>query len=543
MKKQSFVNCKTVLGQCLGKGGLAVPYHNVAEFLLLNANRYPQKTALICRNRRISYQDLNQKVNSIANGLLALGIVPGDKAGYLLPNSNYLIEVYYALQKIGAVAVPLNSRVISREIEFLVNNSQCRALFFADFLAPKVQEIKKNLKTVEFLISAGETEGAYSLEKVAALGDISEPVIFRDEDAPSRIQFTGGTTGLPKGAMRSHYAEISQMLGGMISSGVGANPDEVVLIHCPLDHHAGHSWFNYTLAAGGTLIICDSLQPDEILSLIERERATYLLFLPPSTYLRVLDCPSLADYDLSSVKLAQSAAGYTSPEIIKRICTGFSNCRMKYGWGQTESGLGTSLIFTLDMVEKDVPELASIGKPMPFIELKIVDEDGRELGVGEVGECLSRGPAAMGGYYNQPELTDSCLTSDGWIHTGDLMKRDEYDYFYFVSRKKNMIKSGGENVFSQEVENIIRKHPAVVNCVVFGIPDRHLGEAVAAVVQLGEGCAMNLKQLQEHCREYLSSYKKPRYADFVSVLPMDAAGKIRIYRLQEIYKEKFKNQS
>jgi len=519
-----------------------MPYHNVAEFLILNANRYPQKTAVIYRDRHITYQDLNQKVNSIANGLRELGIVPGDKVGYLLPNSSHLIEVYYAIQKIGAIAVPLNSRIISREIEFLINNGECRALIFATSFANKVKEIKKKLKTVEFLISTGETDcSEYSLEKVAAMGDIDEPAIFQDENAPSRIQFTGGTTGLPKGVVRTHYAEISQMLGGLVSNCVGANPDEVVLIQCPLDHHGGHSWFNYTISAGGTLVICDSLNADEILSLIEKERVTYLLILPPNIYLRLLDCPTFGNYDLSSVKLVQSSAGYTTPEIIKRICTGFPNCRMKYGWGQTESGLGTSLIFTLDMVEQGVPELASVGKPMPLIELKIVDENDNELGVGKVGECLSRGPAAMSGYYKQPELTETCIRYDGWLHTGDLMMRDKNDYFYLVSRKKNMIKTGGENVFTQEVENVIRQQPAVVDCVVFGIPDRNVGEAVVAVVQLKDGCTMNLKQLQDHCKEHLSSYKKPRYADFVSVLTMDNAGKIPTYKLQAIYKEKFNN--
>lgn len=518
-----------------------MPYHNVAEFLMLNANRYPQKTAVIFRDRRLTYQDLNQKVNCIANGLLELGILPGDRVGYLLPNSNYIIEIYYAIQKIGAVAVPLNSRIITREVEFLVNNGDCRALIFAAAFANKIKEIKKNLKRVEFFISTEETTiSEYSLEKVAALGESDEPMLFQDENAPSRIQFTGGTTGVPKGVVRTHYAEISQMLGGLISNCLGANPDEVVLIQCPLDHHGGHSWFNYTLSAGGTLIICDSLNPDGILSLIDREKVTYLMLLPPSTYLRLLDCPTFKNYDLSSVKLVQSSAGYASPEIIKRICTGFPNCRMKYGWGQTESGLGTSLIFTMDMVDKGVPELASVGKPMPLIELKIVDDNDNEIGVGEVGECLSRGPAAMRGYYNQPELSDKCIRYDGWIHTGDIMRRDENDFFYLVSRKKNMIKTGGESVFAEEVEGVIREHPGVADCVVFGIPDRKVGEAVVAVVQLRDGCAMDLQQLQDHCKLHLSSYKKPLYADFVSALPMDSAGKIPTYKLKEIYKEKLK---
>ena len=369
--------------------------------------------------------------------------------------------------------------------------------------------------------------------------DIEEPILYMQEHALSRIQFTGGTTGVSKGVMRSHHNDISEIVSVMMSSKMGANSDEVVLVQCPMDHHGGHSWFVSVMGAGGTLVLCDSFKPDEILSLIEKERITYLLLLPPSTHLRLMNSPNFHKYDVSSVRLVQSAAGSTTVEITKKIYAAYPNCQMNYGWGQTESGTGLSIILTLEMAEKELPEIKSIGKPMPFIEMKIIDANNDEVAIGEVGECIVRGPSIMMGYYNQPDLNAEVFLEDGWLRTGDMMKKDERGFFYLMSRKKDMIKSGGENVFAQEVADIIRKHEKVEECIVFGIPNKKLGEAVMTVVQLHSGCTLTLDELQAHCKSYLSSYKKPLYLDFIEEFPMNDAGKISKYKLVEKYREKF----
>jgi long-chain acyl-CoA synthetase len=519
-----------------------MPYKNIAELLILNANRYPNKTAIIYKDKRISYKELNKKVNQIAQGLKNLGVGFGDKVGYLLPNSNQLIEVYFAIQKIGAVAIPLNYRLIPREIEFLVEAGQCKVLIFAEYFRPKVEQIRPQLFSVEFFICDGQPgQDEVSLEKMAENSSDEEPSLSRNENALSRIQFTGGTTGIPKGVMRTHYNDISEIISVMMSSKMGANPDEIVLIQCPMEHHGGHSWFVSVIGTGATLVICDVFKADDILSLIERERVTYLLLLPPSTHLRLLDSPNFNKYDMSSVRLVQSSAGATSPEIIKRIYEGYPNCQMNYGWGQTESGTGSSIILTLEMAEKGFPEVNSIGKPMPFLEMKIIDENNQEVPVGEVGECVVKGPTTMVGYYNQLELSANMFLEDGWVRTGDMMKKDENGYFYIMSRKKDMIKSGGENVFAEEVANVIRKHPSIKDCVVFGVPDARLGEAVMTVVQLRKGCSLTLEELQSHCKKYLSSYKKPLYIDFIDQFQMDDAGKIPKYKMKNEYRRKFLN--
>lgn len=517
-----------------------MPYKNVAELLLLNKNRFPEKTAIVYKDRRITYKELNQRVNQIVHALGELGVKEGDKVAYMLLNSNQLVEVYFAIQKMGAVAVPLNKCLISREMKLLLDTSESRVLIYAEKFANKIGEIRGNLETVELFICSGrQMDEDFCLEEIQRNSSSDELALFEDEQAISRIQFTGGTTGIPKGVMRSHANDMAEIVSVMMSSGMGANPDEIILTQCPMEHHGGHSWFTSVIGTGATLIICDAFKEDEILSLIERERVTYLLLLPPSTHLRLLNAPNINNYDLSSVKLVQSAAGATTPEIIRRIYAGYPNCKMNYGWGQTESGTGSSLVLTLEMAEKDLPESKSIGKPMPFLEMKIIDDKDQEVPIGEVGECIVRGPSVMTGYYHLPKENEQVFLKGGWMRTGDLMKKDEKGNFYLVSRKKDLIKSGGINVFSEEVTGVIKNHPAVEECIVFGVPDKKLGEAVMTVVQLRKNKHLTLEELQKYCKQYLSSYKKPLYMDVIDQFPMDYAGKIPKYKLIAKYRENF----
>ncbi|MDR1321391.1 MAG: acyl--CoA ligase [Gracilibacteraceae bacterium] len=506
-----------------------MPYQNVAELFMLNTRRFPSKTALIAGGRRLSYAELNDEVNRLARGFLALGLRPGDKAAYLLRNCPELIEVYYALQKIGAAAVPLNHRLAAPEIGRLLRFSRCRLLVCGEEFQDKLPAADSlpELLLIHRRESGAAASGPLSLRAAAALGGGEEPALFRDAAAVSRLQFTGGTTGLPKGALRTHRADLAEIISVMMSSRMGADPGETVLVQCPLGHHGGHSWFASALSSGATLVIGDAFQPAEILTAIERERITYLLLLPPSTYLRLLDHPDFGRYDLSSVKLVQSSAGAAAPDVVRRIYQGFPHCEVNYGWGQTESGTGTSLVLRRAMLAERAPALSSVGLPMPFLEVMVADAAGRETPPGVVGEALVRGPALFSGYCGQPEADREVFLPDGWLRTGDMMKRDEDGYLYMVSRKTGMIKSGGENVFVQEVENALRLHPAVEECVVFGMPDAVFGEAVAAAVKVRAGAAVTAAEIRAHCRRHIADYKKPRLVRFVGEIAMDEAGKIR----------------
>lgn len=503
--------------------------YNVAEPFLASVRAHPDKTAVVFDGREITYRAMNDRINQMAGVLTCdLGVRPGDRVAYLLPNCPELLELYYAVQKIGAVAVPLNYKLIPREVAYLVNASGAEVLVFASQFAASVAEAAQSFTSDVALVSAGgEVSGALDLERARAGRSTAEPPLFRYPDALSRIQYTGGSTGLPKGAARTHGADLVELDAIMDSNGIGDDPDNVVLIQCPLEHHGGHSWFTIAFAAGATLVICEAFNAEQILHFIEFYRVTYMILLPPTTYLRLLRCPTIDQCDLSSVRLVQSAAGATTKPIIQAIYDKFPNAVLNYGWGQSESGAGSSLKITRAMLEADSPLLESVGRPMKHVEMKVVDEDGNEVPDGEVGEALFRSRSVMQGYYGQPDLTDEAFTPDGWLRTGDLMMRDADGYYYVRSRKKDMIKSGGENVFVAEVENVLRTHPAIDDCLVFGTSDPVMGEAVAAVIQPREGSNLTAAEVQTHCKNHISSYKKPRYVVFMDDMKRDSAGKVR----------------
>ncbi len=508
----------------------------IGYLLTLNANRYPQKTALIYNGIHITYEQLNTRVNQVANSLIELGIHKGDRIAYLFQSGNTIVELYYALQKIGAIAVPLNHRLVSAEIANLVNSAECKALIYSDRFYDQVQEAKPNLQTVELVICSGaKPEGEIALQELVQGSSPAEPQIQVLPEDLCRIQFTGGTTGCSKGVLRTHFSDFFQTVSITISGNLGG-PGQVMLTQSPLCHQAGLSWLNVAIGAGNTFIICDIFNPRSILEQIETEQATAVMLLPPSIYHKIFELPDLNHYDLSSVRFVQTSAGGTSAEIIEKLYETFPNCTaVRYGYGLTETGgLGTNYVITREFLKCHPEKSGSVGREMPFVELRLVDENGREVETGQAGECIARGPSMMLGYYNQPELTASAL-KDGWVYTGDILKKDRDGYYYLMDRKKDMIKSGGENVFAQEVESIIRTHPSVQDCAVIGVPDSNFGEAVMAVITLKRGLTATDEQIKEHCKSRLSSYKKPRYVEFVDSFPVDQAGKIQKFRLREQY--------
>lgn len=508
---------------------------NVGYFLTLNSNRYPQNTAIVYKDIRLTYRELNQRVNSLAHSFIDLGIKKGDKVGYLFPNCNQIVELFFALAKIGAIAVPLNHRLVSREIKYLLDSVECEVFIYSELYDLAVSEVKVGLTSVKKLIRLGESiQGEYSFDELSQYTNYDEPNVCVHGDDIFRIQFTGGTTGRSKGVMRTHEGDIFQTISTMISNKMGPSPEEVVLTQCPLHHQAGINWMLCVIATGANFVICDVFDPVEILSQIQRERVTYMLLLPPSTYLRLIDTPAIKEYDLTSVKVVQNSAGGISPEIILKIYKVFPNCEVYYGWGQTEIGAGTSGVITREMALYHPEKTKNIGRAKPLMELRIVDKQGNDVCQGEVGEGIAKGPAVMSGYYLQPELTAKTIV-DGWVYTGDMMMQDKDGLFYIMGRKKDMIKSGGENVFAQEVEEVIRSLPAVLDCAVIGVPDQKFGEAVMAVIKLRTGYTSTVEEVQEHCKAQLSSYKKPRHVEFVESFPVDSAGKIQKFKLTHKY--------
>lgn len=510
----------------------ATAFTNIAEPFLACVHAYPDRTAVVFGADSRTYAEANADINRIVHVLQDLGIRSGDKVAYLLPNCLELIELYYAIQKLGAIAVPINFRSIASELAYFTKASDAKILVFATQFADTVSGARPELAGVETLLcSDGDALGVHSMPRLMAVADQSEPEMFRHRDAVSRIQFTGGTTGRPKGAERTHRADLVEIEGTYKSNNLHLDEAKVVLIQCPLEHHGGHDWFCTSLSVGSTLIICASFDPESILRQIAEHRVSYMILLPPSTYVRLMSHPDIGTYDLSSVRLVQSSAGGTSPEIVRDIYRWFPNCVMNYGWGQTESGLGSSLVITREMASIPLPQIHSVGTPMPLAEMRIIDEVGNPVPDGIVGEAAFRSQAVMKGYYRQPELTAQAFTPDGWLRTGDMMVRDASGFYYLKSRKRELIKSGGENVFVGEVENVVRSHPNVLDVLVFGVPDEIMGEAVAAVVELRPGTTITLDELQQHCREQMASYKKPRYLEILDTLDRDFSGKVNRTRV------------
>jgi acyl-CoA synthetase (AMP-forming)/AMP-acid ligase II len=513
---------------------------NIGFLLTQNAGRYPENTAIVYRGQRFTYRELNERANRMGHHLIDLGVEKGDRVGFMFYNSNQFAEIYYATQKIGAISVPLNFRMVPREVKWILDNARCRVFAYGEACAQQVDPVKNDLATVEHLLYSGRTppSGEHHFEAFTSDGPSGEPEVTVAFEDRAHIQFTGGTTGFPKGAVHTHRSSVFTCASALISMQL-SEPTEVQLNQVPMFHNTGLNLLNMNTACGGTYVIVETFDPVEILQLIAEERASLLLLMPPTTYIRLMDTPNLASFDTSSVTRLITSAGALSKQIVLRLFDTFPNAILLYGWGLTETGPGGTLHrITRSTVENEPEKVLSIGVQMPFVEVRLVDEQGREVPVGETGEAINRGPLSMEGYFDQPELTAQTI-KDGWVHTGDLLRRDQDGYFYFVDRKKDMIKSGGENVFAVEVEGVILAHQAVENCAVIGVPHPKFQEGVMAVLKLREGQAASEEQIIEHCKQHLSSYKKPLRVLFVETLPVSGVGKVQKFKLREQYRDTF----
>lgn len=533
---------------------LAVRWSNMVEPFLASAAADPTRTAIVFGDVQIDYAAARSTVYRLARTLRDRGVRRGDKVAYLLPNCPEIVELFYAVQLVGAVAVPLNVRSVPREIAYLVQAAQADTLIFAAQYTGQVDPARDHLTGVRLLCVDGACQpagarpwpladlglagldprvtGGVRPQWAASLTDLQagaadeplEPV--RDPDALSRIQFTGGSTGVPKGVERTHRADLVNAEGTYLSNGLDADERKVVLIQCPLEHHGGHAWFTMAVAVGATLVLCAAFDPAAIARQIERQRVSFLILLPPTTLARLMHHPAISEHDLASVRLVQSAAGGLSPEVVAGVHRHFPQAVLNYGWGQTESGLGASLAFQPGGDDADTVRVGSVGRPMPFTEMRVVDDDGAPVPDGVVGEAQLRSSALMRGYHHQPDATAQAFTADGWLRTGDLMRRDADGYYYLMSRRRDLIKSGGENVFVSEVEDAVRTHPGVADCLVFAVPDDRLGEMVAVAVEPCAGAAVDLDAVQETCRGRLSRFKVPRHLYLLDSLGRDWSGKL-----------------
>jgi acyl-CoA synthetase (AMP-forming)/AMP-acid ligase II len=486
-----------------------------------HALRRPAHPAVVCGATRLDYAALARSVQRIASGLRTLAIAPGDRVVVYLPNGIEFVQAVYAAFSLGAIAVPVNTRLTARELEHVFADARPAAAIYHASGRDAVRSGIRRAAGCRSVVVGEAGPGETAFEALAA-SPAAAPAPPAPEPDDCLILYTSGTTGAPKGAVLTHANMIVQNLL-MHGTAWGIDGDDRYLVLTPLAHRAGVSRLFNALGLGGTLVILDRFDPARTIETIERERITVTGLVP--TAIRMLlpelrQAPSRCD---SLRRIIVSTEAFPVP-LKRELLALLPRAEIHSVFGSTEA-----LVTSLGHAEQ-FTHPASVGRPLPGVEVRLVDDDGRDVPDGEVGELAVRsGPpgrfATLRGYFNRPEETAAAIR-DGWFHTGDLARRDADGYLYIVDRKKDMVLSGGFNVYSKEVEAVLATHPSVGEAAVIGVPDEVYGEAVAAFVEPSAAGARDAQALIEHCRAQLAGYKKPKHVFFVDALPRNSTGKV-----------------
>jgi acyl-CoA synthetase (AMP-forming)/AMP-acid ligase II len=502
-----------------------------------SADKFPLRTALITKNTRLSYQSLNARVNQLANKLLKTGLQKGDRVAVLLHNCIEFIEVYFACAKSGGVFVPINNLLKEKELRQILEYIQPRFFIIDPDFQSVVQNLVARMPFMEYLCCLGEgpERPFLSYESLVKGGAAHEPEVTISDDDLMSIFLTSGTTGQPKGAMRSHRQDVMNAMTGAIEMKLDYSDRAVLLF--PLYHVTFEDQLRYFLM-GNTIYLRKegAFDPKEVLEILSNERITICQFVPTMVS-AMLEEQDIEKYDLSHLRLILYAAAPMPVELLKRAMARFK-CDFAQFYGQTETGPIITLLrpedHILDGSNEQLARLASSGRAVVDYEVRIVDENGKDVSVREVGEIIVRSEAVMDGYWNLPEETAKTIR-DGWIHTGDFGRYDDEKYVYIVDRKNDMIISGGKNIYPRELEEVIYTHPAVMDVAVIGVPDDYWGESVKAIVVLKEGMNTTEEEIISLCKENLASYKKPKTVEFRKELPRSSTGKILKKDIREEY--------
>ena len=513
---------------------------NTAEFLTIASSIVPERLAVVFEGRRMTYEELQGRVNRLANALAELGVKKGDRVATLQVNCNEHIEAYFATAKLDAVYVPLNFRVRAEELTYMVNESSPRVLLVGPRYVELVRSLADGLKSIESCIALEEpVQGWHFYDHLLASAPEDERFPEADGDDLTIIMFTAGTTGFPKGVMLSHESFSSYILNSVSS----ADPEieERNILTVPLYHIAGMQTVMAAVYGGRTVIIQRQFEAKEWMELVERERVSRAMMVP--TMLKVLmDHPDFHQHDLGSLEVITYGAAPMPLEVIKRAIAEFPGVQFINAFGQTETASTITVLPPGDHilqgspqeVEKKLRRLSSIGKPLDDVEVRIVGEDGNPVVQGEVGEIVARGSRLMKGYWNRADATAEAIRG-GWLYTGDLGYMDEDGYIFLAGRAKDFIKRGGEMISPEEVEQVLQSHPAIDEAAVIGVPDVDWGERVRAIVALKKGRPVGEEEIVEYCRQRLASFKKPESIVFVEELPRNPLGKVLKRVLRERY--------
>jgi fatty-acyl-CoA synthase len=540
-----------------GASTTQIIYETIGGFFDRVAEKYPDSQALILRHQGVewTYAELQRRVDQLAAGLLALGIVPGDRVGIWGPNSAEWVLTQLATAKLGAIMVCINPAYRLYELEYALNKVECKALItdesfktsdylgMLNTLAPELEYCEPGalastkLPKLKHVIRMGSSSsaGMHNFDQVCELATDADRAALvglqtqlKPDDAIN-IQFTSGTTGNPKGATLSHCNILNN--GYLTGEAMRLTPADKLCIPVPLYHCFGMVLAVLACVSHGATMVFpgEAFDPQQTLQTVQDERCTALHGVP-TMFITELDHPNFSSFDLSSLRTGIMAGAPCPIEVMKRVISEMHMRDILIAYGQTELSPINNITLPDDSLER---RTETVGRAMPWVEIKVIDEAGHVVPVGEKGEICTRGYSVMQGYWNDPEKTAETIDAAGWLHSGDIATMDACGYVRIVGRIKDMIIRGGENVYPREVEEFLYQHPAISEVQVFGIPDKKMGEEVCAWVQLNEGATLSADDIKAFCKDQITHFKIPRHIRFVSEYPMTVTGKIQKFVMRD----------
>jgi acyl-CoA synthetase (AMP-forming)/AMP-acid ligase II len=505
---------------------------NTAEFLQISAMVVPDRTALVAGDKRVTFMEMADRVNRLANWLQSIGAGPDKPVGAMSTNGIEYIQTYYAAAKIGATFVPLNYRAKTEELTYMINTSDIHVLFVGERYLDLVDKLRPTLTGVQhFACYERPADSMPHFGGILAAADADEPFVEVDESRPTVLIYTSGTTSQPKGVALS-YLNLSVYVINTMAPADPDSPAEVTLLSVPIFHVAGVTPIMQSVWGGRTLVVLPQFDPKLWLEAVQKERVTHS-FVVPTMLKRIMEHPDFHNYDLSSLKLIAYGAAPMPYEVVSRAVDVFS-CGLMNVYGQTES---TSTMTTLGPDDHQIPKeegperekklhrLRSVGRGMDDIVIAIMDERNQLLDAGNEGEICVMGPRIMSEYHKQKEATAAAI-HDGWLHSGDVGYLDDEGYLFITGRKKDLIIRGGENISTAEIEATLDEHPQVDESAVIGVPDVEWGEVIKAIIVPVPGETPDPAALTQYVKERLASYKTPAYYAFVEELPRNPMGKV-----------------
>ena len=512
-----------------------------ADVIYRNALLHSERVAFISGQARITFSQFNSRVNRLVHALQTMGLKKGDGIGVLSWNCLECTDISGAAMKGGFIVSPFNPRLGPEEIRYMINYSEVKALFVGKDFAAVIDRLRSELPAVKHYVSLeGRASGMSDYHELLEASSQEEPGVYVEEKDPFIIFYTSGTTGIPRGAVYTHRSRMEDTRTKALL--LGLQPDDKHVMIMPLFHIGGWSYFWTFFYMGASNVITPqrTYDPAGTLKTLQDEKATDI-HIVPTHLVSMLSLSDATPYDLSSVKRIYYAASPMPLELLRKGIKRFGPI-FAQGYGQTESGPDITILPSefhrvLDKSPEEQKVLASCGQPCPGVHVKIVDENLTEVLPHVVGDIAVKSKSLMEGYWRLPEETARTVI-DGWLYTGDLAYYDEKGFIYIVDRKKDMIITGGENVYPREVEEVLYRHPTVMECAVIGVPDDKWVERVHAVIVMKEGQQSTTGEIITFCKQYLAGYKTPRSVEFIEALPKSPQGKILKRELKDRYKKK-----